>query len=71
MMTLRLSCRYNRNPAVQEVVLPRPPRLIESSSNRSLDPDDMHNLMARSYIILTDSGGIQEEAPALKKPVLI
>lgn len=32
---------------------------------------DFHNLMARSYLILTDSGGIQEEAPALGKPVLV
>lgn len=32
---------------------------------------DCHNLMARSYLILTDSGGIQEEAPALGKPVLV
>ena len=32
---------------------------------------DGHNLMARSYLILTDSGGIQEEAPSLGKPVLV
>ena len=32
---------------------------------------DFHNIMARSYIILTDSGGIQEEAPSLGKPVLV
>lgn len=32
---------------------------------------DFHNLMARSHIILTDSGGIQEEAPGLGKPVLV
>lgn len=36
-----------------------------------LDVLDFHNFMARSYIILTDSGGIQEEAPALGKPVLV
>ena len=32
---------------------------------------DFHNLLARSYIIMTDSGGIQEEAPSLGKPVLV
>ena len=31
----------------------------------------MHNLMARSYMVMTDSGGLQEEAPALGKPVLV
>lgn len=36
-----------------------------------LDVLDFHNLLARSYLILTDSGGIQEEAPALGKPVLV
>jgi len=37
----------------------------------TLDYDDMINLMSKSYIILTDSGGIQEEAPSLGKPVLV
>ncbi|MEG0049926.1 MAG: UDP-N-acetylglucosamine 2-epimerase (non-hydrolyzing) [Clostridia bacterium] len=36
-----------------------------------LDVLGFHNLMARAYLILTDSGGIQEEAPALGKPVLV
>ena len=36
-----------------------------------LDVLDFHNFMARSHLILTDSGGIQEEAPALGKPVLV
>ena len=36
-----------------------------------LDVLDFHNFMNRSYIILTDSGGIQEEAPSLGKPVLV
>lgn len=36
-----------------------------------LDVIDFHNFMARSYLILTDSGGIQEEAPSLGKPVLV
>lgn len=41
-------------------------RLVEP-----LDAFDFHNLMARCYMILTDSGGIQEEAPSLGKPVLV
>lgn len=41
-------------------------RLIEP-----LDVVDFHNFMARSYMILTDSGGIQEEAPSLGVPVLV
>ena len=41
-------------------------RLIEP-----LDVLDFHNILARSYLILTDSGGIQEEAPSLGKPVLV
>ena len=36
-----------------------------------LDVFDFHNFLARSYLVLTDSGGIQEEAPALGKPVLV
>ena len=39
-----------------------------------IDPlaaDEMHNLMARCHLVLTDSGGLQEEAPALGKPVLV
>src|SRR5690606_5412682 len=59
------------NPAVREVadeVLGRDPRihLIEP-----LEVLDFHNFAARSFIILTDSGGIQEEAPSLGKPVLV
>ncbi len=41
-------------------------RLVEP-----LDIVDFHNCMAQSYMILTDSGGIQEEAPSLGKPVLV
>lgn len=36
-----------------------------------LDVVDFHNLAARSYFIMTDSGGVQEEAPSLNKPVLV
>ena len=36
-----------------------------------VDVEEMHNLMARCYFVMTDSGGLQEEAPALGKPVLV
>ncbi|WP_220514576.1 UDP-N-acetylglucosamine 2-epimerase, partial [Streptococcus pneumoniae] len=36
-----------------------------------LDVLDFHNFMNQSYMILTDSGGVQEEAPSLGKPVLV
>ena len=36
-----------------------------------LDVAEMHNLMGRCYFVMTDSGGLQEEAPALGKPVLV
>lgn len=36
-----------------------------------LSVDEMHNLMGRSFMVMTDSGGLQEEAPSLGKPVLV
>jgi len=36
-----------------------------------VDVEDMHNLMSKSYLVLTDSGGLQEEAPAFGVPVLV
>ena len=36
-----------------------------------LDAIDFHNFLSRSYLVLTDSGGIQEEAPSFGKPVLV
>ncbi len=59
------------NPAVRDIVY-----RIMGNENRIhlIDPIDvveMHNLMDRSYLILTDSGGLQEEAPSLGKPVLV
>lgn len=38
---------------------------------QALDVLDMHNLIARCYLIMTDSGGLQEEAPSFRKPVLV
>src|SRR5207247_1400672 len=59
------------NPAVREIVFAE---LREVPGIRLLEPLAYHDLievMRRSVLVLTDSGGIQEEAPAMKKPVLI
>lgn len=59
------------NPAVQDVaynILGDHDRIHLLSP---LDTDEMHNLMARCYMVMTDSGGLQEEAPSLGKPVLV
>ena len=59
------------SPAVRDCVFP-----ILGGHDRihlidPIDVEEMHNLMARSYMVMTDSGGLQEEAPALGKPVLV
>ncbi len=59
------------NPKVQEVakkILGNHPRI---HLTQPLDLFDMHNLMSRSYLVLTDSGGLQEEAPSFHKPVVV
>jgi len=59
------------NPVVKETVenlLSGHDRIILTSP---INIFDMHNLMNRSYLVLTDSGGLQEEAPALDKPVVV
>ena len=59
------------SPAVQEAakeILGNAERIHLISP---LDVVDFHNLAARSYFIMTDSGGVQEEAPSLGKPVLV
>ena len=59
------------NPAVRETVF----RILgEMERVHLIDPinvDELHNAISRSYLVMTDSGGIQEEAPALAKPVLV
>lgn len=59
------------NPAVRETAN----RILGGDSRirliEPLDVLDFHNFMKASYLILTDSGGIQEEAPSLAKPVLV
>ena len=61
----------HKNPKVRNIAN----RMFEGCDRikliEPLDVYDFHNFMDRSYLILTDSGGIQEEAPALGKPVLV
>ncbi len=59
------------NPAVRETVFGI---LGDTERVHLIDPitvDELHNAMDRSFMVMTDSGGIQEEAPALAKPVLV
>jgi UDP-N-acetylglucosamine 2-epimerase len=68
---VRIVYAVHLNPAVRETAF----RILGSNPRihliDPLDVQDMHNLMSRSYMIMTDSGGLQEEAPALGKPVLV
>ena len=59
------------NPAVRETVFDILGDLDRVHLIEPINVDELHNLMARSYLIMTDSGGIQEEAPSLAKPVLV
>ena len=59
------------SPVVQKAARSRLEGLDNVHLVDPLTADEMHNLMARSYLVLTDSGGLQEEAPALGKPVLV
>lgn len=61
----------HKNPIVREIAN----RILGNNMNikliEPLEVIDFHNLLAKSNLILTDSGGIQEEAPSLGKPVLV
>lgn len=59
------------NPAVRETVFSILGGLDRVHLIDPLTVDELHNAMARSFMVMTDSGGIQEEAPALAKPVLV
>jgi UDP-N-acetylglucosamine 2-epimerase (non-hydrolysing) len=59
------------NPVVREVVHPTLGNMPNVHLIEPLDYLDFVNVMARSYLIITDSGGVQEEGPALGKPVLV
>jgi len=61
----------HKNPEIRKIVNEILKSRKEVLLLDTLDYKDMVNLMSKSYIILTDSGGIQEEAPSLGKPVLV
>ena len=61
----------HKNPAVREMARACFGGQEHIHMIEPLDVLDFHNVMAHAYLIMTDSGGIQEEAPALGKPVLV
>ncbi len=68
---IRVVYPMHLNPKVRETatsILGGHPRIFLIDP---LDVDELHNLMSRCYLVMTDSGGLQEEAPALGKPVLV
>ncbi len=76
----RLAIRYRQmqfvypvhlNPAVRSTAESILAGIPNAALLSPLDVQDMHNLLSRSYLVLTDSGGLQEEAPAFGVPVLV
>ncbi|EIW00367.1 non-hydrolyzing UDP-N-acetylglucosamine 2-epimerase [Thermoanaerobacter siderophilus] len=61
----------HKNPVVRETVFSMLGELGNVLLLDPLDTDEMHNLMAKCYMVMTDSGGLQEEVPSLGKPVLV
>ncbi|MBO4401461.1 MAG: UDP-N-acetylglucosamine 2-epimerase (non-hydrolyzing) [Selenomonadaceae bacterium] len=61
----------HKNPKVREIVSAELGNLAQVHLIEPLDYEPFANLMNRATLILTDSGGVQEEAPALGKPVLV
>lgn len=59
------------NPAVREVVFSKLGKVQNIHLIEPVNVLELHNLMARATLILTDSGGLQEEAPTLGKPVIV
>lgn len=68
---LRIVLPLHRNPRVREELLPSVADVPTVILTEPLPYGDFARLMARSTVVLTDSGGVQEEAPSLGKPVLV
>src|SRR5699024_915289 len=61
----------HKNPQVRQLAQSFLDNLENVQLIEPLDVVDFHNFMAKSYLILSDSGGVQEEAPSLGVPVLV
>ena len=59
------------NPAVRDTATAILGGMDRVHLIKPLDVEDMHNLMSRSFLVMTDSGGLQEEAPSCGVPVLV
>lgn len=68
---VRVVYPVHKNPRVREIAYKYFKGKDKIKLIEPLDVYDFHNFMNKSYIVVTDSGGIQEEAPALGKPVLV
>ena len=68
---LRFVYPVHLNPAVRDTVFAKLGDHPQITLTDPVDVQDMHNAMNRSMMVLTDSGGLQEEAPHLGKPVVV
>lgn len=68
---VRAVCPVHPNPAVREAAAAELSGCERIKLTEPMPTDEFYGLLAKSYLILTDSGGIQEEAPSLGKPVLV
>lgn len=68
---LRFVYPVHLSPAVRNTVLPLLDNHPRITLTDPVDVADMHNMLSKSYFIMSDSGGIQEEAPSFHKPVLV
>ena len=68
---IRIVYPVHLNPAVRETVYQILDNHPQVELLEPLDVLDMHNLIARCFMVMTDSGGLQEEAPSFGKPVLV
>ncbi len=59
------------NPKVRETAISILGKMDRVHLIEPLDVEELHNAMQRSYMVMTDSGGLQEEAPSLGKPVIV